>query len=106
MPPYRCAAVLARLPLLCCRAMVLLLLLCTLRASSAITAPNTSLELGTPVCYFGGNAAERGGGVAAKADPEGMGRRFDEGAILRLHERLRDVARRGVAGRGAGPSRG
>jgi hypothetical protein len=44
--------------LLCCHAVVLL---CTLlRAGSAITAPNTSLELGTPVCYFGGNAAERG----------------------------------------------
>ena len=34
--------------------------------------------------------------AAAKADPEGMGRRFDEGAILRLHERLRDVVRGGA----------
>ena len=28
--------------------------------ATGITAPNTSIVHGTPVCYFGGNAARRG----------------------------------------------
>lgn len=38
---------------------LLALVLALADQASAITAPNTSLDGGTPVCYFGGNSARR-----------------------------------------------